>query len=143
MKLHEYQSKALLSLYGTLMLRGGVASTPKDARAATERLSAPCVVKTPAHAGGRGKAGGIRLVNTQEEAEQAAEFIKAGWFTKPLISVVAGQTTPPGKRMGHAGAIVTGSAALASSKISAVTDAGAIIAPTPGEIGATARRVLG
>ena len=72
MKLHEYQAKALLSLYGMLMPRGGVASTPKDAWAVAERLSAPCVVKAQVYAGGRGKAGGIRLVNTPEEAEQAA-----------------------------------------------------------------------
>jgi succinyl-CoA synthetase alpha subunit len=83
-----------------------------------------------------GEIGGIR-----EQA--AADFIKAGGFTKPLIAVVAGQTAPPGKRMGHAGAIITGNAALAASKISALTEAGAIIAPTPGEIGVTARRVLG
>ncbi len=75
--------------------------------------------------------------------QEAADFIKAGGFTKPLIAVVAGQTASPGKRMGHAGAIITGSAALASSKIRALEEAGAIIAPTPGEIGVTARRVLG
>ena len=75
--------------------------------------------------------------------QEAAEFILAGGFTKPLIAVVVGQTAPPGKRMGHAGAIITGQAALASAKIRALSDAGATIAPKPPDIGATVRRVLG
>ncbi|MEE8442443.1 MAG: succinate--CoA ligase subunit alpha [Dehalococcoidia bacterium] len=75
--------------------------------------------------------------------QEAAEFIRAGGFTKPIIAVVVGQTAPPGKRMGHAGAIITGEGALASSKITALADAGATIAPTPSDIGATVRKVLG
>ena len=50
--------------------------------------------------------------------QEAAEFIKKGGFTKPLVALVAGRSAPPGKRMGHAGAIITGNAATASDKIS-------------------------
>ena len=74
--------------------------------------------------------------------QEVAQFIRAGGFTKPLVAMIAGQTAPPGKRMGHAGAIITGAAALASAKIKALADAGAVIAPTPADIGTTMRRVL-
>ncbi|MBI4311384.1 MAG: ADP-forming succinate--CoA ligase subunit beta [Chloroflexi bacterium] len=72
MKLHEYQAKALLSMYGMLVPRGGLAATPAEARQVAERLGRPCVVKAQVYAGGRGKAGGIRMVQTPEEAEAAA-----------------------------------------------------------------------
>ena len=75
--------------------------------------------------------------------QEAAEFIRAGGFTKPLIAVIVGRSAPPGKRMGHAGAIITGKAALASEKAKALEEVGATIAPTPGDIGATVLRVLG
>ncbi|MDO8751075.1 MAG: succinate--CoA ligase subunit alpha [Dehalococcoidia bacterium] len=74
--------------------------------------------------------------------QEVAEFIRSGGFTKPIVSVIVGQTAPPGKRMGHAGAIITGAAALASAKIKALADAGVVIAPTPADIGTTMRRVL-
>ena len=74
--------------------------------------------------------------------QEAAECIRAGGYTKPLIAVIAGQSAPPGKRMGHAGAIITGTAALASEKSKALAEVGAVIAPTAGNIGATASRVL-
>ena len=77
---------------------------------------------------------------TKEQA--AAEFVREGGFTKPLIAVVVGQTAPEGKRMGHAGAIISGREAVASEKIRALLEAGAIIAKTPADIGATTRRVL-
>jgi succinyl-CoA synthetase alpha subunit len=73
----------------------------------------------------------------------AAEFIKEGGFTKPLVAMIAGQTAPHGKRMGHAGAVITGSAALATSKVQALSEAGAIIAPSPAHIGTTVQNVLG
>ena len=75
--------------------------------------------------------------------QEAAEFIRAGGFTKPLVSVIVGQSAPPGKRMGHAGAIITGTAALASEKSRVLEEAGAVVAPTPGEIGSTIRKVVG
>jgi succinyl-CoA synthetase alpha subunit len=73
--------------------------------------------------------------------QEAAEFI-GHKMTKPVVAFVAGSTAPPGKRMGHAGAIITGSAGKASEKIKALSQAGAIIAPTPAEIGLTTKKVL-
>jgi succinyl-CoA synthetase alpha subunit len=73
--------------------------------------------------------------------QQAAEFISHK-MTKPVIAFVAGSTAPPGKRMGHAGAIITGSAGKASEKIKALSQVGAIMAPTPAEVGITVKRVL-
>ncbi len=74
-------------------------------------------------------------------AEQnAAEFIKE--MTKPVVAFVCGATAPPGRRMGHAGAIITGSSGTAREKIAALTAAGATIAPSPAGIGVTAKRVL-
>jgi succinyl-CoA synthetase alpha subunit len=73
--------------------------------------------------------------------QEAAEFIKHK-MTKPVVSFVAGSTAPPGKRMGHAGAIITGSAGKASEKIKALSQAGATIAPNPAEVGLTAKKVL-
>jgi len=73
--------------------------------------------------------------------QEAAEFIR-GEMTKPVVAFVAGSTAPPGKRMGHAGAIITGTAGKASEKIKALSAAGAIIAPNPAEIGLITKRVL-
>jgi len=73
--------------------------------------------------------------------EEAAAFIKEN-VTKPVVSYIAGVTAPPGKRMGHAGAIITGDSARAESKIAALQDAGAIIIPTPADIGVTAQTVF-
>jgi succinyl-CoA synthetase alpha subunit len=73
--------------------------------------------------------------------QEAAEFISHK-MTKPVVAFVAGSTAPPGKRMGHAGAIITGSAGKASEKIKALSQAGATIAPTPAEVGLTTKRVL-
>lgn len=72
--------------------------------------------------------------------QEAAEVIKE--MTKPVIAFVAGSTAPPGRRMGHAGAIITGSSATAQEKIAALSAAGATIASSPAEIGIAARRVL-
>jgi len=73
--------------------------------------------------------------------QEAAEFIRLN-MTKPVIAFVAGGTAPPGKRMGHAGAIITGTAGKASEKIKALAQAGAIISCHPAEVGLTTRRVL-
>jgi succinyl-CoA synthetase alpha subunit len=75
-------------------------------------------------------------------AEQdAAKFIKEK-MTKPVVAFVAGATAPPGRRMGHAGAIISGSSGTASEKIAALAAAGAIIAPSPAEIGLTMQKVM-
>jgi succinyl-CoA synthetase alpha subunit len=74
--------------------------------------------------------------------EQEAAEVIGHKMTKPVVAFVAGSTAPPGKRMGHAGAIITGSAGKASEKIKALSQAGAIIAPTPAEVGLTIKKVL-
>jgi succinyl-CoA synthetase alpha subunit len=73
--------------------------------------------------------------------QEAAEFISHK-MTKPVVAFVAGSTAPPGKRMGHAGAIITGSAGKASEKIKALAQAGAVISPTPAEVGLTVKKVV-
>ncbi len=71
--------------------------------------------------------------------QEAAEFIRE--MTKPVVAFVSGSTAPPGRRMGHAGAIITGSSGTAAEKFEALRAAGAIIASSPAEIGAVARSV--
>jgi len=73
--------------------------------------------------------------------QQAAAYIKEE-FTKPICALVVGATAPAGKRMGHAGAIITGESGRAEAKISALRDAGAAIIPTPADIGTTAQTLL-
>ena len=73
--------------------------------------------------------------------QEAAEFINHK-ITKPVVVFIAGSTAPPGKRMGHAGAIITGSAGRASEKVKALSQAGATIAPNPAEVGLTIKKVL-
>lgn len=73
--------------------------------------------------------------------QDAAEFIRSK-MTKPVIAFVAGATAPPGRRMGHAGAIITGSASKASEKIKALRSAGAAVVENPAQIGLTAKKVL-
>jgi len=73
--------------------------------------------------------------------QEAAEFIKSE-MTKPVVAFIAGSTAPPGRRMGHAGAIITGTAGKASEKMKALSAAGAIIAANPAEVGLTTKRVL-
>ena len=66
--------------------------------------------------------------------EQAAEFVKEN-VTKPIVSFIAGQTAPPGRRMGHAGAIISGGHGTAEEKMSALQNAGIYVVKTPAEIG--------
>ena len=73
--------------------------------------------------------------------ENAAEFIKDN-ISKPVVSYIAGRTAPPGKRMGHAGAIIHGSSGTAESKINALTDAGVSVAKMPSEIVDLVRRSI-
>jgi succinyl-CoA synthetase alpha subunit len=68
--------------------------------------------------------------------EEAAYFVKAN-MKKPVAAFIAGQTAPPGKRMGHAGAIISGGKGTATEKIAALRDAGIAIAPTPADLGQT------
>ena len=73
--------------------------------------------------------------------QEAANWAKSE-LTKPIVAFIAGSTAPPGKRMGHAGAIITGTAGKASEKIKTLSTAGAIITPNPAEIGLTMQKVL-
>jgi succinyl-CoA synthetase alpha subunit len=73
--------------------------------------------------------------------EEAAEFIK-GEMTKPVVSYIAGVTAPPGKKMGHAGAIVSGGKGTAQAKMDALRDAGAIVGENPTEAGELMARVV-
>jgi succinyl-CoA synthetase alpha subunit len=74
--------------------------------------------------------------------EDAAAFIKAH-VTKPVVVFIAGQTAPPGKRMGHAGAIISGGRGTAADKIRAFADAGVTVARSPAELGSTMAAALG
>ena len=74
--------------------------------------------------------------------ELAAEWIKEN-FTKPVAGFIAGVTAPPGKRMGHAGAIISGGSGGAQDKIKALEAAGVKVAPTPSDMGTTMKSLLG
>ena len=75
MKLHEYQSKRVFAQYGVPIPHGEVASSPAEARAIAEKIGKPVVIKSQVLVGGRGKAGGIKLALTPDEAEEVAGHI--------------------------------------------------------------------
>ncbi|MGE0229399.1 MAG: succinate--CoA ligase subunit alpha [Dehalococcoidia bacterium] len=72
--------------------------------------------------------------------QEAAEYIKT--MSKPVVAFIAGATAPPGRRMGHAGAIIAGKAGTAQAKQTALMDAGATVSQSPSQIGETMQRVL-
>ena len=74
--------------------------------------------------------------------EQAAQFIKEGGFTKPVAAYIAGRAAIPGKRMGHAGAIIQGATGTAQSKMEALSEAGVAVGELPGQIAKALREVL-
>ena len=80
MKIHEYQAKEILARQGLPVLSGQVADSPEKAFEIARKIDGPVVVKAQVHVGGRGKAGGIQLANTPEEAREAARRL----LGKPL-----------------------------------------------------------
>ena len=90
MKIHEYQAKQILSRFGVTVPKGEVAYTPEEAREIATRLGGTVVVKAQIHAGGRGKAGGVKVVHSAAEAESVAGEI----LGKKLVTV---QTGPEGR----------------------------------------------
>jgi succinyl-CoA synthetase beta subunit len=90
MKIHEYQAKQILAGFGVAVPRGEVAYTPEEARGVAERLGGTVVVKAQIHAGGRGKAGGVKVARKAKEAEAIADAM----LGKKLVTP---QTGPEGR----------------------------------------------
>ena len=94
MKVHEYQAKSIFARYGVPVPRGSAASAPAEAREIAGSMGGQAVIKAQVHAGGRGKAGGIIVARTPEDAEQAA----ASLLGKRLVTPQTGpQGVPVGK----------------------------------------------
>jgi succinyl-CoA synthetase beta subunit len=92
MNIHEFQAKELLRRYGVPVPNGKVARTPQEAKTVALELGGRCVVKAQIHAGGRGKAGGVKLAATPEEAESKAQEM----LGKKLVTH---QTGPEGREV--------------------------------------------
>ena len=92
MKIHEYQAKGLFARHGLAVPRGEVAFTPDEAAEVAERLGGRVVVKAQIHAGGRGKGGGVKVVDSRTEALHAAKQIIG-------MNLVTAQTGPEGRRV--------------------------------------------
>ncbi len=75
--------------------------------------------------------------------EEAAAWMKKSGFDKPVVAFIAGQTAPPGRRMGHAGAIIAGGKGTATDKMKALRDAGISVVASPADIGITMQQQLG
>lgn len=114
MNLHEYQAKALLKKYGMPVQEGILATTPEEAAEAFNKIGNFAVIKAQVHAGGRGKAGGVRIAKSAEEAAQIArELIGTRLVTyqteadgQPVNSVLVCQDVYPVERELYLGAVV-------------------------------------
>jgi len=117
MKIHEYQAKAVFARYGIPVPEGGVASTPQEAREIAQRLGGRVVVKAQVHAGGRGKAGGIKVVDSPEAAQRAAAALlgtrlvthQTGPEGVPVSKVLVEQVAAVEREL-YVGIVVDGSA---------------------------------
>ncbi len=92
MKIHEYQAKELFKRFGVPVPEGEMADTAEKALAVADRLGYPCVVKAQVHAGGRGKAGGVKLARSRAEVEEHIAAILG-------MNLVSHQTGPEGRRV--------------------------------------------
>ncbi len=90
MKIHEYQAKQILHKFGVAIPRGEVAFTPEEAKAVAQKIGPKVVLKAQIHAGGRGKGGGVKIVNSPDEAESLARDMIG-------MTLVTHQTGPEGK----------------------------------------------
>jgi succinyl-CoA synthetase beta subunit len=114
MNLHEYQAKALLKKYGFPVQEGIVATTPEEAAAAFEKIGNFAVIKAQVHAGGRGKAGGVKIAKTAAEAAQIAKDLigknlvtyQTDALGQPVNSVLVCQDVYPVERELYFGAVV-------------------------------------
>lgn len=114
MNLHEYQAKALLKQYGMPVQEGILATTPEEAAAAFEKIGNFAVIKAQVHAGGRGKAGGVKIAKSKEEAAQIArDLIGTRLVTyqtdadgQPVNSVLVCEDVYPVERELYLGAVV-------------------------------------
>jgi succinyl-CoA synthetase beta subunit len=94
MKIHEYQAKAVLARFGVPVPQGEVVFNAAEAGGAARRLGGVTVVKAQVHAGGRGKGGGVKVVKSPDEAEQAAAKMIG-------MTLVTHQTGPAGQKVGR------------------------------------------
>ncbi|XID75233.1 ADP-forming succinate--CoA ligase subunit beta [Alkanindiges sp. WGS2144] len=114
MNLHEYQAKALLKKYGMPVQEGILATTPEEAAEAFEKIGNFAVIKAQVHAGGRGKAGGVKIAKSREEAAQIArDLIGKRLVTyqtdangQPVNSVLVSEDVYPVERELYLGAVV-------------------------------------
>ena len=114
MNLHEYQAKALLKQYGMPVQEGILATTPEEAAEAFEKIGNFAVIKAQVHAGGRGKAGGVKIAKSKEEAAQIARDLigtRLGTYQtdangQPVNSVLVCQDVYPVERELYLGAVI-------------------------------------
>ena len=107
MKVHEYQAKAILAEFGIPVPRGGVAATADEAKAVAQGLGGTVVVKAQVHAGGRGKAGGIIVAKSPDEAADAAKRLigtrlithQTGPEGAPISTVLVEEATTPAQEL--------------------------------------------